>query len=230
MSLLRCEPARNFFIGVPAYQHELSTETAISLTETISSLRKAGMPVAQSFVGGSCYIDDARNQLVQDFLESEYSDLLFVDSDVGFNAKTIVGLALARRPLVGALYPKKEEGRIEFPVRFLDGIRRVDKEGLLEVEFAPSGCLRINRGVFDTMPVKKYKTLSGGGRIVPAYFQNVIEDTYIGEDVWFCREWRRAGGKVHIMPDATLTHSGRKVWTGNFADALRQGVKVRNVA
>jgi hypothetical protein len=150
----RCAPAQNLFIAVPAYGGVVSTETASALIETASALRQAGLKVATAFANGNCYIEAARNDLVADFLESGYGDMLFVDADVGFLAATVLCMCLATRPFVAAIYPKKTEA-LEFPIEFKPGDRWSDAEGLIEVKMVPTGLLRLNREVFSHVKARK---------------------------------------------------------------------------
>jgi hypothetical protein len=215
-----CAPARNLLIAIPAYQGVVATETAASLIEVVPLLKQAGMKVQTHFLNGSCYIDSARNDLVAEFLESGFSDMLFIDADVGFLAGTIIRLCMATRPFVAAIYPKKEQDeKISFPVEFLVGERWTDKEGLVEVKMVPTGCLRLNRAVFDHVQAPEYT--NSRGRKQRAYFRTEFREFHFGEDVEFCRFWREAGGKVWIYPDALMAHFGFKSWRANCGEVMK---------
>lgn len=217
-----CAPAPNLFIAIPCYQGVVSCETASSLVEAVSHLRKEGLKVSINFHIGSCYIETARNDLVHDFLNSGYDDLLFWDADVGVLPDTVLRLAKSTRPFVAAIYPKKEaDDSLKFPIEFLPGERWADDEGLVEVKMVPTGMLRLNRSVFDAIKSREYT--NNQGRKQRAYFRNDIRDTFYGEDVEFCRKWRHVGGKIFIIPDAMLAHFGFKSWRANVGDSMKAG-------
>ena len=109
-----------------------------------------------------------------------------------------------------------------FPVEFLPGMRWSNDEGLIEVQMAPTGLMRINRGVFDNMNPPRY--IDQQGRDVGAFFRCDIREYYFGEDVEFCRGWRELGGRVRILADAQLAHWGAKSWTGNIGSAMKAGL------
>lgn len=214
----RCPPARHLFIAVPSYSSWVHTETAASLIRAIPLMVKAGITVSTRFLSGSCFVDAARNQLVADFLETDATDLLFVDHDVGFQPATALRICRATRPVVAAVYPKKEDP-IGFPAYFSEGERWSDADGLLECTFAPTGFMRINRAVFEALPIQRYEDRAG--RQVGDWFRCAMRDVYYGEDIEFCRRWREVGGKVYLLPEETLTHSGMKTWVGNWGEHAR---------
>lgn len=220
----RCEAARRVFIAIPTYTSSIAYDTCFSLCQTIGALLQAGIECQMGAIEGNCYVDYARNILVQDFLESEATDLLFVDADVGFFSETVLAMCRATRPVVAAVYPLKDEEKESYPVNFLPGPHTLDSEGLIEAKMVPTGLLRVNRMVFESLKphVKHYKNAKKD-RMEHAYFRTDVREAYYGEDVEFCRIWRELGGKIRIVPNATLTHCGQKVWSGNVGNALRAG-------
>jgi len=218
----RCEAARRIFIAVPTYTGMLAYDTAFALISASLAMEHRGIAVHIKGLEGNCYIDAARNELIADFLESDATDLLFWDSDVGCLPDTVLRLAKSTRPIVAAIYPKKTDDE-EYPVDFVKGTHTLDEEGLIEAKMVPTGLLRINRRVFDTLGELARPYAGRGGREMLAYFRTDIRETYYGEDVEFCRKWRELGGKLRVLPDETLSHSGQKAWIGNVGKALRAG-------
>jgi hypothetical protein len=216
----RCLAARHVFVAVPAYISKLEYDCSFSIIQFILALKASDIAVTMIGLNGNCYIDYARNVLVGDFLESDATDLLFIDTDVGFDPQTGIKLVRATRPVVAAIYPKKTDDE-SYPVDFVKGSHTIDDEGLIEAKMVPTGLLRINRKVFEVMPAKTYK--NGHGRMDKAYFETDIRDQFYGEDVEFCRKWREMGGKIRVLPDETLSHTGPKAWIGNVGQALRAG-------
>lgn len=100
------------FVGTPT-QHGLNSTV---YTNSLSSLHykfgSAGMKIAIGNITGSCYVADARNQTVDQFLSTDNTHLLFVDSDIGFNPDYVFHFLhfMEQMPeckIMGAQYPKK---------------------------------------------------------------------------------------------------------------------------
>ncbi len=218
----RCEAARRLFIATPTYTGQFVYETSFSILHSVPILWKAGVEVMTQGLEGLCYIDSARNEMVQNFLETDATDLLFIDSDVGFEPQTLVKLAKATRPVVAAIYPFKQDDE-GYPVQFVNGTHELGDEGLIEAKVVPTGLLRINRRVFVELGKTVHRYQGKSGREMSAFFQTAIREKYYGEDVEFCRLWREAGGKIRVLPDEDMTHTGAKTWMGNVGSALRRG-------
>ena len=212
----RCEPAKHLLIVIPSYTGKVAIETMASVVCSQGIDFKVGF---QS-VSRDPYIDRARNALVTHFLtETDATDLLFIDDDLGFPLDAIAKIGHSTRPFVGGVYRTKDE-KIHFPVDFLDGPKIRDEDGLLEVSMIPTGFLRLNRGVFDFIQHVVYENQ---GRKQIGFFKALMGDgKYVGEDVAFCHEWRGAGGKIFCMPDLTFQHVGLKTYEGNLHQHLAE--------
>jgi hypothetical protein len=68
---------------------------------------KYGVDVKFSFLFNESLITRARNYLVDEFLRSECSHLLFIDSDVHFNPQDVIALMALDKEVIGGPYPKK---------------------------------------------------------------------------------------------------------------------------
>lgn len=217
-------PARCVYLAVPAYTGSVSVQTASSLIAACKALSDAGVDVVTDFMAGCCYLDHTRNLLSARFLASNATDLVFIDADVGFEPAALMRLALAERPMVAGVYPKKVPDRDsqQWPIDFeTDGL--VVDGDLIEAAHVATGFLRINRAVFESM-------IAGGMALEYAnetprlrrFFRCEVRDgVYWGEDFQFCQDWLALGGKIHIIPDLNFEHVGVKTWRGNWGDWIR---------
>ena len=226
--MLECEPARSVFVAVPAYDFRVDIDTINSIFAACGLFSSLGMNFTVSYAAGNCYVDMARNFLVRQFLESDCTDLLFVDSDVACDAKVPARLMMSRHPVCAALYPKKSEQE-EWPVEFaipemgmaVPQDQSTDSEGFLRALLLPTGMMRINRQVFIDMlrlaPIKTYREHDGSETI--EFFHLATDGPRRfrwGEDLLFCKTWREIGGECHFLADADMAHMGRRKWTGNW--------------
>jgi hypothetical protein len=223
MKILKSPSAGGVFIAVPAIAG-VSPETLSSLFDAKEVLLKNGVNSELAVCAYDCHVDDQRNSLVREFLESSCQTFVFIDSDLRFDPEDLLALIRYDRDVVAGVYPKKSEDR-QFPVRFLGGEIWSDSDGLIEVESVPTGFLKIRRSVFERMyesvprfvPPKDIRKLK-----VPLIFERtLIGNVRRGGDVEFCRKWRALGGKIYVDPNMQFEHVGQKDFTGSLAHYLR---------
>ena len=217
-------PGQRVFLATPSYG-DLSPGYTYALFHSAEVLRAAGIAAELAILAGDCHVDDSRNRLVRDFLESACTDLVFLDSDIRWLPEDLVALCRYDRDVVAASYPLKQEDE-RFPVLPLDNVSP-DADGLIEVEGVPTGFLRIRRGVIERLTAEaKHFRSKGDGRSrapIPLIFERSLRDgVRVSGDYTFCLKWRAAGGKVFLAPEMTIEHTGSEHWKGSFAAWLRR--------
>jgi predicted O-methyltransferase YrrM len=225
--LLHHNPAgtsnRRVFIAVPSYG-EPNGITAFSLFVAHPELQKAGYDVEMCMLLGDCHVDDARNRLVDEFLKSECTDLVFIDADVGFQAKDLIRLLAYDRDVVGGTYPKRGDIE-EYPIMYIPGEIWAESDGLIEVAGLPAGFLRIRRNALEALAKDAKEYFNKGDSIDPVkqiFERMIIDGARYSSDNAFCVKWREKGGKVYVDPDCYLEHRGHKIWSGTFGSYLRK--------
>ena len=224
--LHRREPAvegQKVFLAVAAYEG-LSAGFTFALFQTARALAEAGIASELAIFSGNCHVDDSRNRLVRDFLQSDCTDLVFLDSDLAWHASDFVKLLGYDREVVAGIYPKKH-GDDTFPVIMFEGEIWSEADGLIEVKSVPTGFLRIKRHVLQRLADEAvhYNSRNDANSAVACIFERqIIEGERWGGDYVFCRKWAATGGKIYIAPDMRFEHSGEHVWTGQVGAWLRQ--------
>ena len=95
------------FVATPMYggmAHGMYVKASLDLQAIMS---KYGVETRFSFLFNESLITRARNYLVDEFLRSECTHLLFIDSDVHYNPQDVVALLALDKDVIGAPYPKK---------------------------------------------------------------------------------------------------------------------------
>ena len=95
------------FIATPMYggmAHGMYVKSCLDL-QTICS--QYGIEVRFSFIFNESLITRARNYLVDEFLRSGFTHLLFLDADIHFDPRDVVALLALDKDVVGGPYPKK---------------------------------------------------------------------------------------------------------------------------
>jgi hypothetical protein len=95
------------FVATPMYggmNHGLYMKSCLDL-QTV--MIKYGIEVKFSFLFNESLITRARNYLVDEFLRTDYTHLMFLDSDIHFDPNDIVALMALDKDVIGGPYPKK---------------------------------------------------------------------------------------------------------------------------
>ena len=101
---------KKIFVGTPMYGgqcHGMYTKASCDLATTAT---KYGMDIKFFYLFNESLITRARNYLVDEFLRSPYTHLMFIDSDINFNPQDVLALASMvgeDKPIIGGPYPKK---------------------------------------------------------------------------------------------------------------------------
>lgn len=193
-------------IATPSRSGQVHVPFTVALVDTIKALTAANIEVQWKALSFASFIQAAREKMAREFMASDYTDLLFADDDMGWDVEGILGLLAHDVDVVGAICPKRRD-----PIEWAFKPLAADEDkGLIECFYIGTALLRIRRGAFHMMT----------GRYFDAAFEG---DRMIGEDAWFCREYRRHGGKVWADPNVTVTHTGPKSWRGKYSEWIAEG-------
>lgn len=240
-------------IMTPSHDGKYFHNYLISLLNVVDASKSLGFQLQVSLKRGESLVTRARNESVAEFLENgQWTHLFWVDSDIGFSVDAFLRLLLSDYDVAAGVYPLKFEN---LPDRIPDGLSRaelanlaarytvnsgkkegdeivfkVQPDGFMEMDEAPTGFMCIKREVFDKMrenyPHLRYTPDSRSRKdngLHYRFFDVMIDpDTnrYLSEDYGFCYLWQQLGGKVYIDCHSNLTHQGAKLYQGNFAHSL----------
>lgn len=190
-------------VATPCLSGTTSAEFTKALVDTAKALTLAGIEMQWRALSFCNFIHAARNQMVREFLASDYTDLVFIDDDMGWEVEGLLKMLSADVDVVGAICPRRKDPQ-EWNVNLLSDSEgmRIECDGLLESSYVGTALMRIRRSALERMD--------------RAFDAGYEEGGFIGEDAWFCREFRRLGGKIWAFPDITITHTGPKSWSGNY--------------
>jgi hypothetical protein len=168
-------------------------------------------------VSGYAAIDQGRSQMASDALAEGYDELMWIDSDIGFDAGAVDVLRSHGLPFVSGIYPKK--GLRALASHLLPDTKEVlfgEAGGLLEIMYAATGFLLTHRRVYTTMREReKLPTCNErfGRPVIPYFLPMLAPDGtghwYLGEDFAFSERARRSGFAIMADTRIRLQHVGR---------------------
>jgi len=165
----------SIFVATPVH-----SECSIHYTQALLELQqlciKNKIKITFSLIKSSL-VTQGRNLCVAGFLESNYTHMLFVDSDIYFDSPSILKMIKKDKDVLSIPYPLKtimwdkalcriKEGSIKtvndlkksfntYPMKVENNDNINVDNGVMEVTHSPTGCMLIKRSVFDKM-IKAY--------------------------------------------------------------------------
>ena len=218
-------------IAMPCYD-SVKVSTMISVIKLVQQLAKSGVAVGIQTMN-SPLIHQARNYLTSVFLTSDYTHLLFIDSDVEFEPEAVVRMLVAKKDVVctPSRVKSKDINKKIYTVE-IKKETRMEAGELIEVTGGPTGLMLIDREVFKKI-IKNYPELKIKNSVLPKpgkdhdyyynFFDFKFEDGYsVGEDLSFCQLAKKAGFKIYGNTESSTRHHGSYVWEGKFGESLNE--------
>lgn len=155
--------------------------------------------------------DAARNYCVHAFLQTDFTHLFFLDSDVVPPLEALDALLDADKDIIAGLYPtmkfRNEQQVKEMAVFNRIAYAQTDGEsqyrleeahgiGIQEIDRAGTGCLLIKRHVLETLPRPHFQ-----------FLYNEVGISAVGEDINFCRKAQEAGFKIYAHFGIVCQHA-----------------------
>lgn len=95
-------------IGTPMYGGMCTGTYVESLLKLTNLCSQTGVEVGSTFVYNESLITRARNRICDDFLKkSDFTHLLWVDADIGFDPQDVISMIKSGRDIIGAACVKK---------------------------------------------------------------------------------------------------------------------------
>lgn len=215
-------------ICLPCYGGMMTESTFLSFIKWSNTARQLGINWTVETLSNESLISRGRNTLTAKFLQNkESTHLMFIDSDIGWEAWHLLVLLNRDVDVIGGLYPMKSMP-IKWCVNGFAGAEQTD-DGLQEVTKTGTGFMLIKRHVFEKLDahpaVKPFVNDIG----LPAelnpymktYFDTAVrEGRYYSEDWTFCENWRDLGGKVWVDKRVLLKHTGTFTFDYAAQDAI----------
>jgi GT2 family glycosyltransferase len=175
---------------------------------------------------GCSVVSRVRNLLAKDMLESDCTDLLFIDSDINFEPDDVFRLmAWASDPkkgIVAGVPRTRSEDKVYITDLDYDenGQLTMNGMGLVRAKRVATAFMWVQRGVFEKLvaenPDWTYFDKRAGKDLSAVFDFKVTREGYIGEDFLFCDRVREAGYEVWIDPTIKLGHMGVQEYKGAF--------------
>lgn len=233
----------SIYVGVPAYACILSNNFLTSMIQLHQLCKQNQIVCYFDCLGNESLITRARNVLVERFLRSPATHLMFIDADICFDPRSVLRLLAANKPCVTGTYSKKhinwglvrdkQKAKASEPIsqQGLDfnlniaGQQVQAVDGFVKVLDSATGFMLIQRDVFSMLVEKLPGTIKKcvndsiglGIQNYRVYFDCIVDPDskrYLSEDFTFCRWIQQAGGEIWTDLCTQLVHIGTFSYDG----------------
>lgn len=197
-----CSPVRDTVHALYAY----------SLAQLTSKLTRNGVEFRLFFEGGSI-LPDQRTRLVNQALTAGADQILFLDSDMRFPASIYDRLNSHNKDIVACNYSTRTAPyrSVAFTTRnnFVDKLNNTT--GLNKVAAVGMGIMLIDANIFKTISTPWF-----------VFTWQRSEQTYVGEDIFFCNSVADHGYEVYVDSDLSkeCSHLGTTEFRMDNIDAI----------
>lgn len=161
------------FVATPMYAGMATGLYMKSSLDLQNIAGQYGIDIKFSFLFNESLITRARNYLVDEFLRTDFTHLLFIDSDIHYNPQDVIAMLALDQDVIGGPYPKKsinwgnikhavlnnpdiDPGELEnlvgeYVFNVVQGTSQFSVTEPLEVMEIGTGYMLIKRHVFDKM-------------------------------------------------------------------------------
>jgi hypothetical protein len=215
---------RKLFVGIPTYDGKLNIAAAYELPQLAMSSLRYQFSIHLAHISGCSLITKARNSLINQFLKSDCTELLFIDSDIHFKHEDILRIMAlgSDRDILCGSYPRRADDKKFFTDIYYnenDGVE-LTENGLLRVLRIGTGFMFIRRHVIEKL-INDHPEWKYWNNVEETYHYALFDfqlknEHYFGEDYLFCDRATEAGFKIYVDPDINLGHYGQTEFTGHF--------------
>lgn len=200
---------KSIFIATPMFGGQCNYMYMISLINLLNRLGQAGIPAMFEIAANESLITKARNILVEGFLKSQATHLLFLDADLGFDADDVVRMIQQDKDIIGGQYAKKKinwevvknvvKGNPDIPGPAINAVvaestfkpvgdtLTFNINEPVEVESIATGLMLVKREVFEKMAkeLPDIKIISGGSETMDPKTMTRITDPHREAHAYF---------------------------------------------
>lgn len=181
-------------------QGAVKSKTSLCLAELCL---KYGHRVTAVWTLDGTYLHRMREKLMKAAVDSDATHLMFIDSDVIFPPDGMEQLLRQQKTVIGGTY------RLKNPTQ------KIAAHKPLGTEYGPGREMKLSDTPKGTHEVRAIPTgfmlvdLNAVRNIPQPWFDfSPNDDSFMGEDVWFCEKLREHGHQIFLDPTIPIGHLG----------------------
>lgn len=169
---------------------------------TIASILKL-YPTADLLIKQGCYLHKNREEVALQSITGEYDYLFFIDADMCFSAEVLKRLLEADKEIIGCNYNQRHLPPVSTMKLEDENGNLISRSGVMpkepfRVHALGAGCLLIKTSALKKIPRPWF------------WYGDIIEQ--VGEDIFFCRQSKKAGIDIWCLPEVSIGHIGSYIY------------------
>lgn len=216
-------------VGTPCYDGKISAHYADAMLNTVILGSKEKIVIRPVYLLHQAVIQYARNELLKMFLDSDFEELVFIDSDQVWDPESLIKLIKSDKDFIGAPVIRKTEKEM-YNVNSVSNTLEIDKNGYMVVDSVGTGMLKLSRNCIQKIwDVSQEYVIDFKKEPNRMAFEIGINDKghTLSEDYMFCQKWQNLGGVVYIDTSIDPYHIGERIWKGDFSSFRERALKAR---
>ena len=230
------------FIAIPSGDNKIYSKTTLSLLKLCKLLDSEYISYNVKFYYGSL-IPRIRNEITNDFLKTDSTHLLFIDSDIFNYEKYIINLLKKDVLVCGCSYPiksynnyllmeniKNKKNLFDsaclyninlFSNDINENLNNIDEDGFLKVKHLPTGFLLIKNATFLRLKNKVKKYLDSNNEWIHNFFDvRIYNNKLLSEDYSFSQLCIDNNINNYCLVDSSIGHIGYNNFNGTLKKML----------
>lgn len=232
----------SILIAVPAYGQTVAAQTMESVYTLAQFLTINGVRNQLTWYSAADIVE-VRNLFITTWYDCypQFSHMLFVDADMGFDANMVRDMLEFDKPLVGTFYAKRQMQATVVGQPLDPNVTYHDmKQGHVRANYVGGGVMLIKRTMMDEMVEKlpqvvdKLPSFLAAASDAPLtrllrVFDPINDgERRLSEDVSFCVRWREyCGGEIWANVDYKVDHVGLFNFHMRYAGILENELKAK---
>lgn len=209
---------RKVLICTPALTGSVDVRFVDSLVQTVMLCFKNDILIYPIFIANDALLQRARNDLLHTAVKSDADDVIFIDSDQGWNPEDVMRILQHPVDVVSGTIRRKTDNE-EYAFKALQSGLVIDENNLIEISGTGTGFLRLTKKAVMSLYNSSPAYMDRGEQKRFVFNVEIGSDgDLISEDIVMSNKLKNLGYKIWLAPEIMINHIGQKIFSGNFLE------------
>lgn len=210
---------RKVLIATPALDGRLDVWYTNSLVNSIRVAQSNDIFLHPVFMSYDALIQRARNDLFKVAVESDYDDMIWIDSDMEWDPMWIMQMLESEEDVLGGTARKKTDDEELYVAKTKD--LTVHENGLIKCDGLGTGFVKLSKKAFMALWESSPEYTNAGRTCRMVCDVQIINGELYSEDTILFKKLNDLGFSCWLDPRMTCNHIGTKKFVGNFERFLQ---------